>query len=386
QYADFAVWQRERLTDAALAPHLAWWRENLAGAPPLLALPLDRPRPPMQGFRGGGLGVSLPGAPLRAIARRLEATPFLTLLAAWAAFLARFVHPDGADDLVVGTAVAGRGRVEVEPLIGLFAENLVLRLDLAGDPAFGLLVGRAREATLAAWAHQDVPFERLVRELRPERDLSHSPLFQVMVILQNAPLEPLELPHLTALPLAADAGTSKFDLRLSLLETPAGLTGSLVYNRDLFDPATVMRLGGYLENLLEAAVAHPELPLSALPLLGAAERHQVIEANDTAAAYPEGLCLHELIAAQAARSPRRLALTCDGEGLTYRELEGAANRLARRLQARGVGAESVVGVLAERSLEMVVGLLAVLKAGGAYLPLDPDYPAERLAFMLADSG
>jgi amino acid adenylation domain-containing protein len=385
QYADFASWQRGWLQGEALEAQLGWWRERLAGAPAVIELPADRPRPPLQSARGGRLTYTLPATlsrELQALVRAEGATLFMALLAGFQALLARTT---GGGDLPVGTPIANRNRVEIEGLIGFFVNTLVLRGDLTDDPSFRRLLARSREAALGAYAHQDVPFEKLVEELQPERDLSHSPLFQVMVILQNAPLEALELPDLTAIPLSAEGGTAKFDLRLSLLETPAGLAGSLVYNRDLFDGSTVARLGGYLENLLAAAVAHPELPISELALLDDAERHQLLAWGDAQSAAGDRACLHQAFTARAARAPERPAVTCAGERLSYRELDRRSNQLAHLLIAAGVGPGDLVGLCLERSLDMVVAILGVLKAGGAYLPLDPAYPKERLAFALEDS-
>ncbi|HEY4588718.1 MAG TPA: condensation domain-containing protein, partial [Thermoanaerobaculia bacterium] len=335
QYADFAAWQRDWLRGEALAAQLGWWRRRLAGAPAVIELPADRPRPAVQRARGGRLAYALPAElsqRLQTLVRAEGATLFMALLAGFQALLARTT---GGEDLPVGTPIANRNRIETEGLIGFFVNTLVLRGDLAGDPSFRALLRRSREAALGAYAHQDVPFEKLVEELRPERDLSHAPLFQAMVILQNAPPAALDLPALTAAPQSADNGTTKFDLRLSLMETAAGLAGSLVYNRDLFDGATVARLGGYLETLLAAAVADPGLPLSALPLLGAAERHQLLAWGD-ARSLSTGGCLHRVFAAQAARSPEQPAVTCAGESLSYRELDERSNRLARVLIAAGV--------------------------------------------------
>ncbi|HEY4589137.1 MAG TPA: amino acid adenylation domain-containing protein, partial [Thermoanaerobaculia bacterium] len=362
-----------------------YWRGRLVGAPDALDLPLDRPRPALQSLAGGRVSAGLPESlarELRGLARRQGATLFMVLMAGFQALLARLTDQE---EVLVGLAVANRNRTEVEGLIGFFVNTLVLRGDLAGDPSFRGLLRRSREAALGAYAHQDVPFEKLVEELRPERDLSHAPLFQAMVILQNAPPAALDLPELTAVPQSADNGTTKFDLRLSLMETATGLAGSLVYNRDLFDGATVARLGGYLETLLAAAVADPGLPLSALPLLGAAERRQLLAWGD-ARSLATADCLHRVFAAQAARTPERPAVSCAGESLTYRELDERSNRLARVLIAAGVRPGDLVGLCLERSPGMVVAILGALKAGGAYLPLDPAYPQERLAFALADSG
>jgi amino acid adenylation domain-containing protein len=387
QYADFAVWQREWLSGERLASEVAYWRQRLAGAPALSDLPADRPRPAVQRYRGRHLRRSLPPAvagAVRDLCRDAGVTPFLGLLAAFQALVSRHT---GRTDVVVGTPVAGRNRRETEGLIGLFLNSVVLRNDLSGDPEFRELLDRARRTALEAFVHQEVPFEKLVEVLAPERSLSHAPVFQLLLVLQNASREALELPGLTLEPLEIEIGAAKLDVSLSVQESAdGGLELLWLYNRDLFDPPTIDRLSGHLARLLEGAGGNPALRLSELPLLTPQEQVQLLAWNDTAAAYPSTSCLHELIAAQVGRSPEEAAVSFEGEELRYRELDGAADALARRLASAGVGPETVVGVLAERSLEMVVGLLAVLKAGGAYLPLDPDYPAERLGFMLADSA
>ena len=393
QYADFAVWQRAWLAGEVLAEQLAYWRRRLAGAPALLALPTDRPRPAVQSFRGvqriQTLAAPLAGR-LRELGRRQGTTLFMTLLAAWGAQLARLT---GGEDVPVGSPIANRNRLEIEPLIGFFANTLVLRLDLAGDPTCGELLGRVRELTLDAYGHQDLPFEKLVEELRPERALSHSPLFQAMFVLQRQEELALDLPGIAAAPLRLAAETAKFDLGLA---AAAGreISLSLEVNRDLFDAATATRLLSGLAALLEELAAGGAAGRRAgeLSLLGAGERHQVlVEWNDTGAgpggAQPVDLALHQLVELQARRTPEAVAVL-DGPApihLTYGELERRADRLAHRLAGLGVGPEVRVGIAMERTAEMVVGLLAILKAGGAYVPLDPGYPRERLAFILADA-
>ncbi|HSG41035.1 MAG TPA: amino acid adenylation domain-containing protein, partial [Thermoanaerobaculia bacterium] len=386
QYADFAIWQRERLRGEALEDQIAWWREKLAGAPAVLDLPTDRPRPVVHSQRGGTVGVRIPAevaAGLRGAGRRAGATPFMALLSGFQILLARYT---GKADAPVGSPIAGRTRSELEGLIGFFVNTLVLRTDLSGDPTFSETLTRARETTLGAFGHQDLPFERLVEELAPRRDLSYSPLFQVMLVLQNAPQRAIELPGLLIEPLRAQTGTAKFDLTLSLAETTEGLGGWLEYDLDLFDPATAERIAGHFGTLLAGAAADPGCRLSELPLLTAAEREQfLVDWNATGREVPAA-CVHEGIAEQAVRTPEAVAVTFGEASLTYRDLDRRANALAHRLRAQGVGPETRVGIALERSLEMVIGVLAVLKAGGAYVPLDPSYPAERLAFMREDSG
>jgi len=386
QYADFAVWQRRTLAGEALARQLDYWQGQLAGSPPLLELPTDRPRPALQSLRGRTLPLPLPGglwSGAQALARELGATPFMVLLAVFQVLLLRHARQP---DVVVGTPVANRGRSEIEGLIGFFVNTLVLRTDLAGDPGFGALVARVRRVVSDAYAHQDLPFERLVDELAVERNLGHNPLFQVMFILQSDPLPAAEVAGLTLAPLEVLGKTAKFDLMLQLWEQPRGLAGFLEYNTDLFDAATVRRFGEQLETLLAGALDHPERPLSALPLLAAAARHQaVLEWND-AAAEPAGACLHDLFAAQAERTPDAAALIWEDGRWSYRELARRAARLARRLRRLGVGPDAPVALCLRRSPEMAVAVLGVLAAGGAYVPMDPAYPRERLARMLELAG
>jgi amino acid adenylation domain-containing protein/non-ribosomal peptide synthase protein (TIGR01720 family) len=387
QYADFAVWQRQWLQGERLAALLEYWRRQLAGAPPLLELPYDRPRPAAQRFRGATRAAFLPAslaAALRALGRRESATLFMVLLAAWKAVLCRL---SGREDLPVGTPIAGRTRVEAEGLIGFFVNNLVLRTDLGGDPEFAALLARVREAALGAYAHQDLPFEKLVDELQPARSLGHAPLFQVMFVLQNAARQALELPGLELTQVWTEAAAAQYDLTLVMDERGEQLMAAVEYDTDLFDAATMTRWLAQLGRLLAAAAEQPLRRLGELPLLSDGERQQLlVEWSDTAVERRRPGCLHQLFAVQAALTPRAPAVHFDGRTLSYGELEARANRLARRLRAAGVGPEKLVGVLAERSLELVVGLLAVLKAGGAYLPLDPRHPAPRRRFLLADAA
>src|SRR6185369_11940821 len=347
------------------------------------------PRPAVESFRGGRQPLTVPAeltAALTALGREQGATLFMTLLAGLQALLGRLT---GQADLAVGTPVAGRSRVEVEDLIGLFINTLVLRTDLAGDPTFGEALARVRETALGAYAHQELPFERLVQELRPERALGHSPLFQVLLILQNVPSGEVAASGLTLRRLDVHHGVSRFDLTLSLTENSesgGGLLGYLEFKTDLLDAATAARWLGHLGTLLAGAAAEPDRRLSELPLLTDAERRQILaDGNDTATEIPAA-CTHHLIADRAARSPEDVAAVCENERLTRSQLEDRAARLAGRLRALGFGPESLVGISLERSLDLLVAVLGVWKAGGAYLPLDPAYPAERIGFMLADSG
>ncbi|WP_342781545.1 amino acid adenylation domain-containing protein [Amycolatopsis rhizosphaerae] len=389
QYPDYAVWQRERMRGERLERELEHWRSRLGGAPSTVDLPVDRPRPAVQTYRGANLTVSWPREVLEAV-RRLGheegVTPFMTLLAAWAAVLSRY---SGQDDLVLGTPTAGRGRPELEDLVGLFVNTLALRVDLTGDPTFRELLGRVRETTLDAYAHQELPFERLVEELRPERELSHSPLVQILFVLQNAPLGgggAWPGLRLRAFADQVPGSTAKFDLTLSMREADDGLHANVEYNTDLFDRETIERLLGHYRALLEGALADPCRRVRDLPLLTARERERtLVEWNRTDTPVPDGRGLGELLTAQAAETPDAVAVAFDGRQLTYRALHERATRLAHTLRGAGVGPETRVGVCLERGPGLVTALLAVLLAGGAYVPLDPDYPRDRLAFMLADS-
>ncbi len=386
QYADYAAWQRGWLQGELLAQQVSYWRRHLKGAPAALELPTDRPRPAVQSYRGAYHGVALPvelTASLHELARSEGATLFMVLLGAFSLMLSRW---SGQSDIVVGSPIAGRTHRELEGLIGFFVNTLALRPDLSGNPSFRELVGRVKESALGAYAHQDLPFEKLVAELQPVRDLSRQPIFQALFALQNVPRETLELPGLRLSMVGGEAATAKFDLALYMHEREGRLAGYFEYATDLFDATTIERLAGHLRVLLEGIVADPNVSLNELPLLPEGERQQLLEEwNATAAAYPRDKCLHELFAEQAARTPDAVALVYEDSELSYRELDRRSNQLAHYLCGHGVGPEVIVGLCIERSLEMVVGLLGILKAGGAYLPLDPDYPADRLAYMLADA-
>jgi amino acid adenylation domain-containing protein/thioester reductase-like protein len=388
QYADYACWQRQRLQGELLARELDHWRSRLAGAPQLSVPPPDRPRRLPPDRRGGDLPVTLApeaAAALAGLSRRHAATPFMTLLAGFQLLLARW---SGEEDVVVGSPVTNRQRPELEELVGFFANTLVLRARVRGSQSFAALLAAVRETTLDAFAHQELPFERLVAELGPERNLGASPLFQAMLALENAPATALVLPGLEIEPMRLPSPAARLDLTLALAEgTDGGWRGHAEYAAELFDRTTIVRLVEQLQRLLAAAAAAPDTPAAALRLLSGAERHQLqVEWNDSEVAWPAAGCLHELIAAQAERTPDAVAVTAGEQALSYRELRRQAGRLARRLRDLGVGPEVVVAVLAQRCTALPVLLLAVLEAGGAYLPLDPDYPGERLGLMLEDSA
>ncbi|HEV2733811.1 MAG TPA: amino acid adenylation domain-containing protein, partial [Longimicrobiaceae bacterium] len=389
QYADYAAWQRAWLVGETLERQIAYWKERLGGAPPLLELPTDHPRPAVAGDRGGARGFALSAettAGLRALSRREGATLFTVLLAGFGALLARYA---GQDDVLVGTPVAGRTRLETEALIGFFVNTLVVRADLSGGPDGSELVGRVRERVLEAHAHQDLPFERLVDELSVERSLAHAPLFQAMFSFAagGSDADGLELGGVEVAPLGTDRATAKFDLTLGMSGAGDRLAGALSFRADLWEGATVERMAGHLAALLDGLVRSPGLPVAELPLLGDAERARVLaEWNATERPYPSGLRVHDLVRAQAARTPDAVAVSWRGGRTSYAELDRLANRLAHALRRRGVGPESRVGVCMSRTPELLVALLGVLGAGGAYVPLDPAYPSGRLARMVEDAG
>ena len=433
QYPDFAVWQRANFAAGAPGNSLAYWKAQLADAPPALNLPLDLPRPSRPTYCGGMVKFAFPTTltrSLQSLSRQENATLFMTLLAAFQTLLFRYT---GQEDLCVGTPIANRQRAELEPLIGFFVNTLVMRGDLSGSPTFRQLLQRARTAALAAYEHQDAPFEQVVEAVQPERSLQQSPLFQVLFALQNTPQESLKLDGTQPAHLQYLGGVSKFDLSLFLEERGDAIIGDLEYSTDLFLPATMKRFAGHFQVLLAALSENPDAPIDQLPLLTPAERQQILtEWNQTDRDYPRHLCVHQLFERQAETTPNSIALTPalsqtwerenkefpfaqtslnEGNalsplprlrewgarrrleqglgveaGLTYTELNQKANQLARLLRQNGVGAETRVGICLPRSPEMVTALLAVLKAGGAYVPLDPAYPAERLAFMLQDAA
>ena len=386
QYADFAIWQRQWLQGDVLQTQLNYWQNQLADAPALLSLPTDHPRPAVQSFVGAYQEFSLSPAlsqALTELSRKQGVTLFMTLLAAFDALLYRYT---GSSDILVGTPIANRNRSEIEGLIGFFVNTLVLRTNLADNPSFSQLLTRVREVAMDAYAHQDLPFEMLVEALQPERDLSHTPLFQVAFVLQNTPKSEIEMTGLTVTDLPLENTTAKFDLTLAMVHTDDGLKGVWEYNTDLFDSGTIERLAGHFLNLLGGIVANPQARISQLPLLTESETNQLlIEWNNTQVDYPQIKCIHHLFEEQAELTPDAIAVVFENQQLTYTELNGRANQLAHYLQKLGVKSDTLVGICVERSLEMMVGLLGILKAGGAYLPLDPEYPQERLSFMLEDS-
>ncbi|HYP26889.1 MAG TPA: amino acid adenylation domain-containing protein, partial [Blastocatellia bacterium] len=385
QYGDFAAWQQKWLEGEAFEKQLSYWRQQLEGIPAVLDLPADRPRPPVPSFRGGKQWLSLPSdltESLKRLSDEQGATLFMTLLAAFATLLHRYT---GQHDIVVGSPIANRNHREIKGLIGCFINTLALRTDLSGNPTFADLLGRVKEVALGAYANQDLPFEKVVEELQPERDLSRNPLFNVMLVFQNVPMPAMELTGLTLKPVEVHNDTAKLDLALSMSETAEGLTGYFEYSRDLFGDATIGRMIGHLQILLEAIAADPLRPISALPLLAESDLQTLIDWNDTGADFPRDVCVHHLFEEQAGRTPHAVAVVCGQDRLTYGELNRKANQLADHLRGLGVGPEVLVGICVERSLDMVVGLLGILKAGGAYLPLDPEYPKERLAFVLEDA-
>jgi amino acid adenylation domain-containing protein len=386
QYADFAVWQRKWLQSEELERQLGHWKKALSGAPAALELATDRLRPPVQTYRGATESFILSersSAALLALSRAEKSTLFMTLLAAFNVLLYRYT---GQEDILVGSPIANRNRAEIEGLIGFFANTLVLRTELSGRPTFRGLLGRVRQMTMEAYAHQDLPFEMLIEKLHPERDLSRTPLFQVMFVFQNAPMPPQKQTELTFDLLEVDNETAKFDLTLSVIETQQGLSGKVSYNTDLFDAGTVRRLVNHLQALLEGIVADPDQRITDVPILTAAERRRLlVEWNGTETEYPREQCLHELFEAQVERTPDAMAVVFEEQHLTYRELNRRANHLAHHLRGQGVRPEVLVAVCMERALEMAVGLLGVFKAGGAYVPLDPTYPQERLSFTLEDA-
>lgn len=386
QYVDFAYWQQQWLQSERIQPLLEYWKQQLGGELPVLNLPTDRPRSPVQTFKGAQAQLVLSQtltAALKKLSHLEGVTLFMTLLAAFKTLLYRYT---GQTDILVGSPIASRNRAEIEPLIGFFVNILVLRTNLDGKLSFRELLYRVKSMALGAYVHQDLPFEKLVEELQPERDLSYNPLFQVMFVLQNVPLPTPKLSDISITSQEGYSGTAKFDLTLFMEDREQGLVATAEYNTDLFNADTMTRMLGHFQTMLEGIVANPEENISDLPLLTAAERQTIlVKWNDTQVDYPRDLCIHQLFEQQVERTPDAIAIVFENQQLTYRELNNRANQLAHYLQKLGIKPEVLVGIGMERSLEMVVGVLGILKAGGAYLPLDPAYPKERLAFILKDT-
>ncbi|MBD2005415.1 MULTISPECIES: non-ribosomal peptide synthetase [Cyanophyceae] len=399
QYPDFAEWQREWLQGEVLETQLAYWRQQLNGIP-VLNLPVDRPKPAFATYGGATQTLELSkklSDALQTLSQQEGATLFMTLLAAFQTLLYRYTHQE---DIAVGSPIANRNRSEIEKLIGFFVNSLVLRTDLSGNPIFREVLNRVRQVTLGAYSHQDLPFEKLVEELHPERNLNRHPLFQVVFGFENAPMSALDLPGLIPSFMDIDFKTTRFDLELHLWkcsedfrslwggkwEDSEGIRGVVVYNTDLFDEATITRMLGHFKMLLEGIIYNPEERISNLPLLSQAELHKLlIECNETAADYPHSKCIYQLFENQVEQNPDAIAVIFEDTQLTYKELNIRSNQLAHHLQKMGVASEVLVGICVERSIDMIVGLLGILKAGGAYVPLDSNYPRDRLNFMLDDS-
>lgn len=385
QYADFAVWQRQWLQGKVLETQLAYWKKQLANLP-VIQLPTDYPRSRVQSFRGESISFRLAADlsdKLKAIAQAESATLFMTLLSAFKVLLYRY---SAQSEIIVGSPIANRNRAELEPLIGLFVNNLVLRTNLAGNPSFIEVLRKVRQVTWDAYDYQDLPFEKLVEELQPERDLSYNPLFQVKFRLENAPVDKLEIPGLTLSSLGQVSATAKLDISLDMYETADGLVGGIEYNRDLFAATTIARMVEHFRTLLIGIVAQPTQRISELPLLTQNEQQQILtDWNQTQTPYAQDICFQHIFEAQVEKYPDAIALIYQNQQITYRELNRRSNQLAHYLQKLGVRAEVRVGIWSERSPEMIIAMLGVLKAGGAYVPLDPAYPQERLAFMLADA-
>ncbi|MFW6359167.1 MAG: amino acid adenylation domain-containing protein, partial [Chroococcales cyanobacterium] len=385
QYADFALWQRQSLAGEVLTSQLDYWKAQLKDAATVLELPTDHPRPAVSTVVGDTRSLLIPKKitqALKALSQQQGVTLFITLLAAFQTLLYRY---SGQTDILVGSPVANRNREELESIIGFFVNTLVLRTDLSGNPSFAELLERVRNVALGAYAHQDVPFEQVVEAVQPERSLSHTPLFQVMFVLQNTPQEVLTLPEIELQGFESNRGVANFDLTLSLTETEKGLQGSLEYNTDLFNASTIERMIGHFQVLLEGILANSQQSISQLPLLTPPEIAQLQEWNATESRFADSLCIHQLFEAQVEKTPNAVAVMSDSATLQYAELNAKANQLAHHLQSLGVKSETLVGLCVARSPEMLIGMLAILKAGGAYVPLDPHYPSQRLSLIMEDA-
>src|SRR2546429_5887705 len=389
QYTDYSVWQRDWFEGDVYQSQLAYWKKQFATLPPVLELPADHPRPSVQAyraFRGAQHTISLSkqlSHDLKQLCREENVTLFMTLMAAFQVLLHRYT---GEDDIVVGTPIAGRQMPETEDLIGLFINMLAMRTSISGELKLRDLLGRVKEVALGAYAHQDLPFERLVKELQPERTLAHNPLFQVMFVLQSEEILPLELPGIVARHFRVENIMANFDLTLDIVERERQIVCLFESNADLFENETIERMMRHFQTLLEGIVANPEQKISELPLLNETERRQLlVDWNDTRTDYPSDKSIQELFEAQVESAPSAIALVCDDRELTYGEINARANQLARYLKSRGVEPDARVGLCLEPSPEMIISLLGILKAGGAYVPLDPAYPPARLKFMLDDA-
>jgi amino acid adenylation domain-containing protein/FkbM family methyltransferase len=387
QYIDFAVWQREFFKGKKLDKQVSYWQKRLAGIPQLIDLPLDKPRPPIQTFAGETKRFNLNQEitqKLKILAQNNKTTLYITLLTAFAILLNRYTHQS---DLVIGSPIANRNRKEIEGLIGFFANNLALRINLSENPTFPELLTRVKEVALEAYEHQDLPFEKLVEELNPQRNLSHNPIFQVVFALQNVPEGNLKLEDLEIKEIQTKVKTAKFDLSLVITEKDRQLNCVWQYNTDLFFPDSIERMIGHWQILLEGIINNPNQKISYLPLLTEAEKQQIlVDWNKTEANYPKDKCIHQLFEEQVAKTPDNIAVVFEEQQLTYRQLNEKANQLGHYLRKLGIKAETLVAICVERSLEMIIGILGILKAGGAYLPVDPHYPQKRISYILEDSG
>nr|ALT22102.1 nonribosomal peptide synthetase [Anabaena sp. XPORK13A] len=386
QYADFSQWQREWLTEEILAEQIKYWQEHLKNSPSLLQLPTDKPRPSIMTFNGKSQQLIINEEireKLQLLSRETGTTLFMTLLAVFSTLLYRYSYQE---DILIGSPIANRNREEIEPLIGFFVNTLVLRTTFSENLTFKELLQQIKQTTLAAYEHQDVPFEQIVDAVKVERSLSHSPLFQVMFVLQNTPSETIELPDVTLTPLTLEQATTNFDLTLDIEPSEQGLVANWEYNSDLFEDATITRMLGHFQNILTSVLANPQQQINQINLLTVVERNQLlVEWNDTTVEYPQEKCIHQLFEEQVIKTPDAVAVVFENQQLTYQELNQKANQLAHYLQQLGVKPETLVGICVERSLEMVIGLLGILKAGGAYVPIDPNYPDTRIQSMLADA-
>jgi amino acid adenylation domain-containing protein len=386
QYADYATWQREWMQGEVLQKHLDYWKAQLAGAPTLLELPTDRPRPARQSFEGARQFLRCPDGMLesfKALSRSEGTTMFMTMLAAFGTLLYRW---SGQEDMLIGTPVSGRSRTELEPLIGYFSNSVVLRLALHGDPTFRELVQRIKDMSLAAYSHQDLPFEKLVVELQPDRDLSYSPMYQVMFSVGEQKDLGLDLPGLDISPIIIDRKIAKFDMTLGMTEFHKDLMCNIEYCSALFEPSTMARLANHFQNLLQGIMRNPDQRLSELPLLSQSERREMVfQWNAVQRDYPRDIFVHDLFEQHASRTPDATAVVYEDKRLSYRELNEQSNQLARYLKQHGVGPEVRVAICVERSLDMIVGVLGIMKAGGAYVPLDAMYARERLPVILQDA-